>query len=235
MTIFGLAFFDSFFESSNRTLNLALAEAWPGKRRDLVWRMPQGPRGLAELVGEDDPAAALEVAEDRLARAEAADADAHPFAAFGDEARLGGGDRPRGRGGRGGDQGDQRGEGGQDERELPRQGHTESATPARPGLTGATTPPAYGPRRPTGTAAAAVARPSLPRLLASASKGSVRMSTPPPRPFGVSAWSAGVLAVSDDDRAFKHGLGNDNRNDDDRGGRAKHSVLSGRGRHWRAV
>ena len=49
MTIFGLAFFESFFESSNWTLNLALAEARPGKRRDLAWRMPQGPEALPNL------------------------------------------------------------------------------------------------------------------------------------------------------------------------------------------
>ena len=59
-------------------------------------------------------------------------------------------------------------------------------------------------------------------------------ATPPPRPFRVSCWPAGVLAVSDDDRAFdKLGLGNDtnNGNDDDRGGRAKHHVLSAPDRH----
>jgi hypothetical protein len=51
----------------------------------------------------------------------------------------------------------------------------------------------------------------------------------------VSVWSAGVLAVSDGDRAFngKLGLGNDTNDgkDDDRGGRAKNSVLSALGRH----
>jgi hypothetical protein len=65
------------------------------------------------------------------------------------------------------------------------------------------------------------------------------MTTPPPRPFGVSVWSAGVLAVSDDDRAFKRklGLGNDNTNDNDdvRGGRAKKIVLSTRESHSAGV
>ena len=65
------------------------------------------------------------------------------------------------------------------------------------------------------------------------------MSTPPPRPFGVSCWSAGVLAVSDRDRAFngKLGLGNDNTNgnDDVRGGRAKKIFLSALDRHSAGV
>src|ERR1700744_5198088 len=47
--IFGLAFFESFFESSNWTLYLAFLGPWPGKRRDFAWRMPQGPVALPNL------------------------------------------------------------------------------------------------------------------------------------------------------------------------------------------